>query len=176
MGRVPITDTSQATEAILARTIEAMAGPQARPRPDQARAVVELVEHRRRVLVVQATGWGKSAVYWAATAALRQQGAGPTLVVSPLLALMRDQIAAAARAGLRAATINSTNTDEWQSVLAELRGGGSRRPADLSGATGQSLASPLSCRTCSRPVACWSSTRPTASRTGASTFDPTISG
>ncbi len=123
MGRVPITDTSQATEEILARTIAAMAGPEARPRPDQARAVVELVEHRRRVLVVQATGWGKSAVYWAATAALRQQGAGPTLVVSPLLALMRDQIAAAARAGLRAATINSTNTDEWQSVLAELRGG-----------------------------------------------------
>ena len=55
----------------------------------------ELVEHRRRVLVVQATGWGKSAVYWGATAALRERGAGPTLVISPLLALMRDQIAAA---------------------------------------------------------------------------------
>ncbi len=117
------TDTSQATEEILARTITAMAGPEAQPRPDQIRAVVELVEHRRRVLVVQATGWGKSAVYWAATAALRQQGAGPTLVVSPLLALMRDQIAAAARAGLKAATINSTNPEEWQSVLAEVRGG-----------------------------------------------------
>ena len=117
------TDTSQATEEILARTITAMAGPEAQPRPDQIRAVVELVEHRRRVLVVQATGWGKSAVYWAATAALRQQGAGPTLVVSPLLALMRDQIAAAARAGLQAATINSTNPEEWQSVLAEVRGG-----------------------------------------------------
>ena len=58
-------------------------GPDARPRGDQVRAVEQLVEHRRRVLVVQATGWGKSAVYWAATAALRELGTGPTLVVSP---------------------------------------------------------------------------------------------
>jgi len=63
-----------------------MAGPDARPRPDQVRAVEHLVEGCRRVLVVQPTGWGKSAVYWAATAALRAKGAGPTLVVSPLLA------------------------------------------------------------------------------------------
>ncbi len=107
----------------LERVIAAMAGPEARPRPDQERAVVELVEHRRRVLVVQATGWGKSAVYWAATAALRAGGAGPTLVVSPLLALMRDQISAAERAGLRAATINSTNVDDWGPVLADLQAG-----------------------------------------------------
>ena len=86
-------------EDALHRTITAMAGPDAAPRPDQLRAVAELVDNRRRVLVVQATGWGKSAVYWAATAALRSHGAGPTLVVSPLLALMRDQIAAAERAG-----------------------------------------------------------------------------
>ena len=85
--------------------------------------MAELVDHRRRVLVVQATGWGKSAVYWAATTALRSHGGGPTLVVSPLLALMRDQIAAAERAGLRAATINSTNIDEWDPVLADLREG-----------------------------------------------------
>jgi ATP-dependent DNA helicase RecQ len=98
----------------LERVIAAMAGPDARPRLDQARAVEHLVEGGRRgVLVVQATGWGKSAVYWAATAALRAKGAGPTLVVSPLLALMRDQIAAAERAGLRAATVNSTNVEEW---------------------------------------------------------------
>jgi hypothetical protein len=109
--------------AALARTIAAGAGPDARPRRDQLRAVEELVEHRRRVLVVQATGWGKSAVYWAATAALRELGIGPTLVVSPLLALMRDQIAAASRAGLRAATINSTNVDEWSRVLDDLRSG-----------------------------------------------------
>jgi ATP-dependent DNA helicase RecQ len=109
--------------AALARTIAAVAGPDARPREDQVRAVEELVEHRRRVLVVQATGWGKSAVYWAATTALRELGNGPTLVVSPLLALMRDQIAAASRAGLRAATINSTNVDEWSGVLADLGSG-----------------------------------------------------
>jgi ATP-dependent DNA helicase RecQ len=107
----------------LARTIAAVAGPDVRPREDQVRAVEELVEHRNRVLVVQATGWGKSAVYWAATAALRELGNGPTLVVSPLLALMRDQITAASRAGLRAATINSTNVDEWSGVLDDLRSG-----------------------------------------------------
>jgi ATP-dependent DNA helicase RecQ len=107
----------------LERVIAAMAVPEARPRPDQVRAVEHLVDGRRRVLVVQATGWGKSAVYWAATAALRAEGAGSTLVVSPLLALMRDQIAAAERAGLRAATVNSTNVEEWGEVLAALRSG-----------------------------------------------------
>ena len=111
------------SEDALRRTIAAMAGPDASPREDQLRAVAELVDHRRRVLVVQATGWGKSAVYWAATTALRSHGGGPTLVVSPLLALMRDQIAAAERAGLRAATINSTNIDEWDPVLADLQEG-----------------------------------------------------
>ncbi|SDU80007.1 ATP-dependent DNA helicase RecQ [Microlunatus sagamiharensis] len=118
------TDRTTSTAAsVLERVIAAMAGPDARPRADQVRAVEELVEHHRRVLVVQATGWGKSAVYWAATAALREQGAGPTLVVSPLLALMRDQIAAAERAGLRAATINSTNLDAWSQVLTDVRDG-----------------------------------------------------
>ena len=107
----------------LERVITAMAGPDARPRPDQVTAVEALAEHRRRVLVVQATGWGKSAVYWAATAALRAAGGGPTLVVSPLLALMRDQIAAAGRPGLRAATVNSTNVDDWDEVLTEMGAG-----------------------------------------------------
>ncbi len=105
------------------QTITAMAGADARPREDQLRAVTELVEHRRHVLVVQATGWGKSAVYWGATKALRSAGAGTTLVISPLLALMRDQIAAAERAGLRAATVNSTNIDEWSQVLADVADG-----------------------------------------------------
>ena len=90
-----------------------MAGPAARPRADQTAAVAALVEQRARVLVVQATGWGKSAVYWAATSALRAAGKGPTLIVSPLLALMRDQVDAAAQAGLRAATVNSTNIEDW---------------------------------------------------------------
>jgi ATP-dependent DNA helicase RecQ len=73
------------------------------------------------VLLVQATGWGKSAVYWIATQLLRRTGAGPTLVVSPLLALMRNQVAAAERAGIRAATINSANIDDWRTIEAAIR-------------------------------------------------------
>ncbi len=111
------------TDDHLDATIAAMAGPHAEARTDQRVAVRALVDDRARVLVVQATGWGKSAVYWAATRALRADGAGCTLVVSPLLALMRDQIAAAERTGLRAATVNSTNVDEWAGVMAELRAG-----------------------------------------------------
>ena len=107
----------------LEQTIVAMAGAGATPRSDQGVAVRALVEDRSRVLVVQATGWGKSAVYWAATRALRAAGEGYTIVVSPLLALMRDQIAAADRAGLRAATVNSTNVDEWTAVMDSVRSG-----------------------------------------------------
>ncbi len=97
-----------------------MAGPAARPRDDQTAAVAALVEQHARVLVVQATGWGKSAVYWAATSALRATGRGPTLIVSPLLALMRDQVDAAGRAGLRAATVNSTNLGDWDAVFDDI--------------------------------------------------------
>ncbi len=110
-------DTPGWSLAHLDSVLAAMAGPAAVARADQATAVEALVEQRRRVLVVQATGWGKSAVYWGATSALRAQGAGPTIVISPLLALMRDQIAAASAAGLRAATVNSTNFDDWQQVF-----------------------------------------------------------
>jgi ATP-dependent DNA helicase RecQ len=85
-------------------------------RPDQLEAIRDVVEDRARVLCVQRTGWGKSAVYFVATALLREAGAGPTLIVSPLLALMRNQIAAAERLGLRAHTVNSTNRDEWEDV------------------------------------------------------------
>ena len=104
------------------RVLAAMAGPAARPRDDQTAAVAALVEQRARVLVVQATGWGKSAVYWAATSALRAEGRGPTLIVSPLLALMRDQVGAAAQAGLRAATVNSTNLAEWDAIFDDIAG------------------------------------------------------
>ncbi|MDQ1649315.1 MAG: ATP-dependent helicase RecQ [Frankiaceae bacterium] len=107
-------------EQALRDVLTAMAGPEATPRADQLEAVEALVTARRRVLLVQATGWGKSAVYWAATAARRSAGAGPTLVISPLLALMRDQVDAAARAGVRARTINSANADDWQEVFAAL--------------------------------------------------------
>jgi ATP-dependent DNA helicase RecQ len=86
----------------------------------QFEAIAALVQDRRRALVVQRTGWGKSAVYFVATALLRAAGAGPTVIVSPLLALMRDQIAAATRAGVRAVTINTANPTEWGEVCAAL--------------------------------------------------------
>lgn len=87
----------------------------------QLEAISALVEHRQRALVVQRTGWGKSAVYFLATLLLRRRGAGPTVLVSPLLALMRDQVAAAARAGVRAMAINSANAHEWGDITAALR-------------------------------------------------------
>src|ERR687893_989960 len=93
-----------------------LAGPDAVFREHQLEAVADLVEDRARVLCVQRTGWGKSAVYFLATALLRERGAGPALIVSPLLALMRNQIAAAERLGLRAHTVNSTNRDAWEEV------------------------------------------------------------
>ena len=89
-------------------------------REHQLEAIQDLVDDRARVLCVQRTGWGKSAVYFLATRLLRDRGGGPTLIVSPLLALMRNQIAAAERLGLRARTINSTNRDDWQEVRDEL--------------------------------------------------------
>ncbi|MBQ1022434.1 RecQ family ATP-dependent DNA helicase [Micromonospora sp. D93] len=110
-------------EAVLRR----LAGDHARLREDQWRAIEALVVDRRRVLCVQRTGWGKSAVYFVATALLRdrEQGhqAGPTVIVSPLLALMRNQVEAAARAGIRARTINSANLDEWDEITAEIQAG-----------------------------------------------------
>lgn len=75
---------------------------------------------RKRMLVVQRTGWGKSMVYFLASRLLREQGAGPTLLISPLLSLMRNQLEAAARIGISAATINSSNTDDWESIKREL--------------------------------------------------------
>src|SRR3954449_13092142 len=103
--------------------LRALAGPDARLRDDQWTAIEALVEGRRRALVVQRTGWGKSAVYFVATALLRATGSGPTVIVSPLLALMRNQIAAAERAGIHAATINSANTEDWESVFADVQDG-----------------------------------------------------
>ena len=116
--------------------ITALAGPDARLRPDQETAVATLATPGSRALVVQATGWGKSAVYWAATAVIRSAGAGsaasgpntasrggPTLIVSPLLSLMRDQVAAATRGGLRAATLNSSNVDDWSAIEHDLTSG-----------------------------------------------------
>src|SRR3954470_7422092 len=100
-----------------------LAGPAARLRPDQMAAIEAVAGDRRRALVVQRTGFGKSAIYFIATRLLRDAGSGPTLVVSPLLALMRDQVSAAERMGVRSATINSTNPDEWDAIEAALAAG-----------------------------------------------------
>jgi ATP-dependent DNA helicase RecQ len=108
--------------------LRALAGEHARLREDQWRAIEALCSPGagtadaasngtgRRVLLVQRTGFGKSAVYFTATALLRRRGAGPTVIVSPLLALMRNQIEAAERAGVRARTINSANPEDWDAI------------------------------------------------------------
>ncbi|MFF9192506.1 RecQ family ATP-dependent DNA helicase [Streptomyces rochei] len=115
-------DLRTAADTVLARLVGDASGT-ARLRDDQWRAIEALVAERRRALVVQRTGWGKSAVYFVATALLRERGAGPTVIVSPLLALMRNQVEAAARAGIRARTINSSNTEEWDTVQEEIASG-----------------------------------------------------
>ena len=86
----------------------------------QYEAIEALVVHHRRALVVQRTGWGKSAVYFIAALLQRRAGAGPALIVSPLLALMRNQVEAAERAGVRAATINSSNVTDWEEIAEAL--------------------------------------------------------
>lgn len=92
-------------------------------RTDQEEAICHVVEGRSRLLLVQKTGWGKSIVYFIATRLLRDSGRGPALLISPLLALMRNQIAAAQRMGVRAATINSDNHEEWKSTEIRLKSG-----------------------------------------------------
>ncbi|MFI9266971.1 RecQ family ATP-dependent DNA helicase [Streptomyces werraensis] len=116
------TDLRTAADAVLARLVGDGTGT-ARLRDDQWRAIEALVAEKRRALVVQRTGWGKSAVYFVATALLRARGGGPTVIVSPLLALMRNQVEAAARAGVHARTINSSNSEEWDAVRAEIDAG-----------------------------------------------------
>lgn len=106
---------SLADEA-LTRLRQLTGNPEAVFREHQLDAIRDLVEDRARVLCVQRTGWGKSAVYFVATALLRARGAGPTLIVSPLLSLMRNQLTAAEAMGLRAHTINSTNQSEWAEI------------------------------------------------------------
>ncbi|MGF6834502.1 ATP-dependent DNA helicase RecQ [Paenarthrobacter sp. TE4293] len=111
---------SSTEQQALACLRELVGHPEARFHDGQFEAIEALVDGGRRALVVQRTGWGKSAVYFVASLLLRRRGAGPTLIVSPLLALMRDQVAAAARAGVRAVAINSANALEWDTVLAQL--------------------------------------------------------
>jgi ATP-dependent DNA helicase RecQ len=112
-----VTDTRTAALAVL-RTL--VGREDADFHEGQYAAISSIVDDSRRALVVQRTGWGKSAVYFVATKLLRDRGAGPTLLVSPLLALMRDQVAAAARAGVRAASIDSANPHLWDDVRSRL--------------------------------------------------------
>ncbi len=150
--------------------LRALAGPAAVLREDQWTAIRALVEDRVRALVVQRTGWGKSAVYFTATSLLRARGSGPAVIVSPLLALMRNQIEAAARAGIRARTVNSANTER---LGGGLRRGGGRpggRPASKPGAAqqpGLPRSGPAQADRLSR--ACWWWTRRIASPTGVTT-------
>jgi ATP-dependent DNA helicase RecQ len=106
------TDRGQAL-ALLRRALN---DPRSDFRDGQWEAIDALVNRRARLLVVERTGWGKSFVYFIATRILRDRGQGPTLIVSPLLALMRSQIEAARRLELQALTINSTNRNEWPSL------------------------------------------------------------
>jgi len=116
--------TSEAASSVHAEALAVLRELTGRPdavfRDGQDAAVSALVERSQRALVVQRTGWGKSAVYFVSTALLRRRGKGPTLLVSPLLALMRDQVAAAARAGIRAVEISSANMTEWDDIAARL--------------------------------------------------------
>ncbi|WP_027499914.1 RecQ family ATP-dependent DNA helicase [Rhodococcus sp. UNC363MFTsu5.1] len=105
------------------RLLRELAGPDATLREDQWTAIEALVVQRKRALVVQRTGWGKSAVYFISAKLLRARGHGPTVIVSPLLALMRNQVASAERAGVRAATINSGNVTEWDEIHAAIADG-----------------------------------------------------
>lgn len=107
-------------EELLRRSLD---DSQATFRDGQWEAIEALVRDKARALLVQRTGWGKSVVYFLATRLLRDKGSGPTLLISPLLALMRNQILAAERIGVHAETINSSNTDEWSRVQEQLLAG-----------------------------------------------------
>jgi ATP-dependent DNA helicase RecQ len=121
---MPTISSADTLPAVALDRLRTLTGdPDAEFRAGQLEAIGDVVIDRARVLCVQRTGWGKSAVYFLATALLREAGAGPTLIVSPLLALMRNQLAASRRLGLRAHTINSTNRDEWDEVRDRLAAG-----------------------------------------------------
>ncbi|HEX9828322.1 MAG TPA: DEAD/DEAH box helicase, partial [Flavobacteriaceae bacterium] len=88
--------------------------PDADFRDGQWEAIQKLTVGKEKLLVIQRTGWGKSSVYFISSKILRDQGKGPTIIISPLLALMRNQIEAAERLGINAVSINSTNIEDWR--------------------------------------------------------------
>ncbi|MFC3848798.1 RecQ family ATP-dependent DNA helicase [Corynebacterium hansenii] len=112
-----------ATRAEADELLQGLAGPETSLRDDQWRAIDGLVNARERLLVVQRTGWGKSAVYFIAAKLLRRRGRGASVIISPLLALMRNQVAAARRAGIRAETVNSANMTEWDDIQRRVAAG-----------------------------------------------------
>jgi ATP-dependent DNA helicase RecQ len=123
LGQVPTSTNDHQLREQAELHLRKLAGDHARLREDQWTAISALVADRNRALVVQRTGWGKSAVYFVATALLRARGSGPTVIVSPLLALMRNQVEAAERAGIHARTINSANPEDWDQIYAEVAAG-----------------------------------------------------
>lgn len=116
----PARPTAEEVRVELTAHVKALAGADAEPRPEQLAAVTAVVANEQRTLLVARTGFGKSAVYFSATRMLRDRGWGPTIVVSPLLALMRDQVAAAQKLGLAAVSINSSNIDSWAETEAQI--------------------------------------------------------
>ena len=142
-------------------------------REGQEDAIRHIVEGRGRLLVVQKTGWGKSFVYFIATKLLRESGTGPALLFSPLLSLMRNQIAAAERMGVRAIRITSDNREDWPDAEERLR----RDEADicsyLPNGLGTNTFEPEYSQRLQSGSPCWSSTRLTASRIGGTTSGPT---
>src|SRR5262245_34757906 len=101
--------------------LKKMLGPEADFRDGQWEAIDRVANQRQRSLVVQRTGWGKSVVYFLATKILRDAGAGPALLISPLVSLMRNQLLAARKLGIRAATIHGENVGDWPDVEAGLK-------------------------------------------------------
>lgn len=111
---IPAANTSKYQHALT--LLQKMIGQDKSFRPGQWEAVKAVAVDKKRALVVQRTGWGKSLVYFLSTKLLREAGAGPTLLISPLLSLMRNQINMAGKIGIRAFTINSVNKEEWATV------------------------------------------------------------
>lgn len=115
--------TPAATRDEANELLQGLAGPGTALRDDQWTAIDGLVNRGERMLVVQRTGWGKSAVYFIAAKLLRRRGRGASVIISPLLALMRNQVAAARRAGIVAETVNSSNMTEWDDIQRRVAAG-----------------------------------------------------
>lgn len=99
--------------------LKCLYGPTAEFRDGQYEAI-EATLTNKRSLVVQRTGWGKSLVYFICTKILRERKAGVTLVISPLLALMDNQIEAAQKVNLKCDVLNSTVKERKSEIIQNL--------------------------------------------------------